>query len=278
MFAFAYWDSKTETLKLARDKLGIKPLVITDTANSDLVFSSELKSLLSFPLVQRRISTETVHSILALGGPAPDLEIIDNVRPVKPGSSVTWKEGKVSNASFHTRFQHINRLSPIEISEFIELLSLVVEDHLMADVPVEVLLSGGLDSSLLSLIIKRYLDKEVTNHTLSFEESSFDELTAAERFSNVLNNNLTSYKFTESEMEENVEEALSQMNYPVLDPSFVPTYYLSKKVSENSKAVLSGDGADELFGGYEWYRAHKISKKSQAICTPSFQIKNSLFL
>ena len=263
MFAFAYWDSKTETLKLARDKLGIKPLVITDTANSDLVFSSELKSLLSFPLVQRRISTETVHSILALGGPAPDLEIIDNVRPVKPGSSVTWKEGKVSNASFHTRFQHINRLSPIEISEFIELLSLVVEDHLMADVPVEVLLSGGLDSSLLSLIIKRYLDKEVTNHTLSFEESSFDELTAAERFSNVLNNNLTSYKFTESEMEENVEEALSQMNYPVLDPSFVPTYYLSKKyrrILKQSFQVMVQTSCLEDTNGIELIRYPKNPK------------------
>ena len=134
----------------------------------------------------------------------------------------------------------------------------VLEDHLDADTQVDMFLSGGIDSSILAYLTKKKLNKELRHFSLKFSNKSFDESDNFLQVSNRLNLEPIVFEINKEEIPEIVDEAIKNMNSLILDPSYIPTYYLSKETSKYTKAVVSGDGADEIFGGYEWYRANKI--------------------
>jgi len=260
MFAFAYFDNKEKRLYLGRDKLGIKPLFYSITNSRDFYFSSEIRSLIKYLPSNSYISQKSVEELFLFNGIHQDSEIIEGVYAVKPGELISVdlnNRNKKTSQIYDTRekFDHVDE-------DFEELMINVVRDHLSADTSVDLFLSGGIDSSLLAYIIKSKLNKKIRHFSLSFENKSFDEKNNILNISNSLSLESKIFTFNENSIDNYISEAVSNMNSPVLDYSFVPTYLLSKKTSRYTKAVLSGDGADELFGGYEWYRGFLFYSKS----------------
>ncbi len=260
MFAFAYFDNKEKRLYLGRDKLGIKPLFYSITNSGDFYFSSEIRSLIKYLPSNSYISQKSVEELFLFNGIHQDSEIIEGVYAVKPGELISVdlnNRNKKTSQIYDTRekFDNVDE-------DFEELMINVVRDHLSADTSVDLFLSGGIDSSLLAYIIKSKLNKKIRHFSLSFENKSFDEKNNILNISNSLSLESKIFTFNENSIDNYISEAVSNMNSPVLDYSFVPTYLLSKKTSRYTKAVLSGDGADELFGGYEWYRGFLFYSKS----------------
>ena len=124
-------------------------------------------------------------------------------------------------------------------------------DQLTAEVPVNILLSGGIDSSLIALYAKKYLKRDVTAYSLGYKNKYYDESSKAIDVSKKIDINLIEFNFPVNKNEEIIEKLLNELPEPIADPAVIPNYYLAEKVSKYTKVVVSGDGADELFGGYE---------------------------
>jgi asparagine synthase (glutamine-hydrolysing) len=254
MYAFAYFDNIKKKLFLGRDKLGIKPLFYSITKDGDIYFSSEMKSLINALPNTLNIREKSIDSLFLFNGIAKDVEFIDGVKSVKPGELLSidlLSQNKLESKSYKN-YQELD--DSIGKNNFEELMTDVVKDHLNADTGVDLFLSGGIDSSLLAYIIKSKLKTSVRHFSLTFENKGFDESNNISKLSESLSLESKIFSFNEREIDTYVNEALTNMNSPILDYSFVPTYLLAKETSKFTKAVLSGDGADELFGGYEWYR------------------------
>lgn len=252
MFAFAYLNQLNQKLYLCRDKLGIKPLFYLQNESNEIFFSSEMSSLISIANEDISVTQDTLNKLLLFNGLAPSAEF-GKIKSVQPGELIEIdlkNDNKISSNFFKIKNNYKNE-------SFEDLFKEVINDHLDADTPVDLFLSGGIDSSLIALIVKEKLNKKVRHFSLTFEEKSFDESIVIKKISNSLNLESTIFKFDNKNINEYVNVAINNMNSIVLDYSFIPTFTLSKLTSEYSKAVLSGDGADELFGGYEWYRAMK---------------------
>ncbi len=254
MFSFAFYNSKKESLILARDKLGIKPLYFTINTDGHIAFSSEMNNLSNFSN-QKTISEDAINNILLYNGQKIESNIIQNLFQLKPGHFFEFSSQKeIKNKKYFTTINNSN----LKNKKFENLMLEVLEDHLDADTDVDMFLSGGVDSSIIAFLTKQKLNKNIRHFSVSFEDESFDEKKSFDDISNYLNLEPKIFNFKERDISDLVEEALNNMNSLVLDPSFVPTYFLCKNTSNHTKAVISGDGADELFGGYEWYRANKI--------------------
>ena len=145
-------------------------------------------------------------------------------------------------------------------TEFVNSFSSALDDQLNAEVPVNILLSGGVDSTLIALFAKKYLKREVSAYSLGFKNQRYNEGDQAEMVANELGIELLKFQYPDDKNEQIIDDVISKIPEPIADPSIIPTYYLSKKVSEFTKVVITGDGADELFGGYEWYRGTLVSK------------------
>ncbi len=254
MFSFAFYNSKKESLILARDKLGIKPLYFTINTDGHIAFSSEMNNLSNFSN-QKTISEDAINNILLYNGQKIESNIIQNLFQLKPGHFFEFSSQKeIKNKKYFTTINN----STLKNKKFENLMLEVLEDHLDADTDVDMFLSGGVDSSIIAFLTKQKLNKNIRHFSVSFEDESFDEKKSFDDISNYLNLEPKIFNFKERDISDLVEEALNNMNSLVLDPSFVPTYFLCKNTAIHTKAVISGDGADELFGGYEWYRANKI--------------------
>jgi asparagine synthase (glutamine-hydrolysing) len=252
MFAFAYLNQSSQKLYLSRDKLGIKPLFYLKNKSNEIFFSSEMSSLISIANEDISVTQENLNNLLLFNGITKSADF-GKIKSVKPGELIEIdikNDNKVSSNIFKIKNNYENE-------SFEDLFKEVINDHLDADTPVDLFLSGGIDSSLIALIVKENLNRKVRHFSLTFEEKSYDESIIIEKISNSLNLESTIFKFDNKNINEYVSDAINNMNSIVLDYSFIPTFTLSKLTSEYSKAVLSGDGADELFGGYEWYRAIK---------------------
>jgi len=252
MFAFAYLNQSSQKLYLSRDKLGIKPLFYLKNKSNEIFFSSEMSSLISIANEDISVTQENLNNLLLFNGITISADF-GKIKSVKPGELIEIdikNDNKVSSNIFKIKNNYENE-------SFEDLFKEVINDHLDADTPVDLFLSGGIDSSLIALIVKENLNRKVRHFSLTFEEQSYDESIIIEKISNSLNLESTIFKFDNKNINEYVSDAINNMNSIVLDYSFIPTFTLSKLTSEYSKAVLSGDGADELFGGYEWYRAIK---------------------
>ena len=260
MFAFAIWDRSEKTLFLARDRIGKKPLHY-GLYDGGIVFGSEIKALLKHPKIVREIDLGSLNKYLSYEYvPAPGT-IFKSIQKVRPGCFLLYKNGEVKTEKYWDiplSDHPIGYKTEDEyVEELREILEKSVRSRLLADVPVGVFLSGGLDSSLVAAMAKRN-NEDIECFSIGFDDSSFDERKYAARVAQSLHLKQNLRIFSMSEMLANLEDLPRLLDEPLADASILPTYLLSKMTSEKLKVALSGDGGDELFAGYPTYQAHKL--------------------
>jgi asparagine synthase (glutamine-hydrolysing) len=264
MFAVAVWDSRRRRLVLARDRFGIKPLYYR-IAGATLSFASELKALFAQPGFQRQIDFDALEAYLAFNSiPAP-LTIFSGVRKLPAGHLLTW-EGSEPQLERYARPRpvpaaEVRPEGDEELAaELRERLRDSVRAHLVADVPVGVLLSGGIDSSVLTALAASESAERVSTFSIGFEESSFDELSAARLVAEHYGTDHHELVLRPDAVEL-LPRLVEAFDEPFADSSALPTYLVSELAAGTVKVALSGEGGDELFGGYYTYVADQIAPR-----------------
>jgi len=253
MFAIALWDRRTNTLLLARDRFGEKPLYYGHD-NRRLLFGSELKSLLQDADCPRETDTTALHAYLAYGYVPCPLSILRGIRKLPPGHWLRYRDGKVElHAYWHPRLQPKLVLDEHEAGEQLaELLDRAVASRLVADVPFGAFLSGGLDSSTIVALMARHLSTPVKTFSIGFREAAYSELADARQVARHLGT-----EHHELVVEPDAVSLLQTLAWhfdePFADSSAVPTFLVSRLARQHVKMVLTGDGGDEMFGGYDRY-------------------------
>ena len=254
MFVFALWDDRLQQLFIARDRAGKKPLYYTQTSNGTFVFGSELKALLLHPDVERTIDFEALDAYFTLGYVPDPLSIFQGIRKLPPGCHLNFKNGEVKVSEYWDF--NFTTAGPRMEEEYLEELRALLDEsvrlRLISDVPLGAFLSGGIDSSTVVALMARHMGQPVKTFSIGFREDSYNELEYAR---------LTARKFGTDHHEffvtpdicEIVEELVWHFDEPFADSSAIPTYMVSKLAREHVTVVLSGDGGDELFGGYTRY-------------------------
>lgn len=261
MFAFAIYDVTNQTLFLARDRFGEKPLYFSILKNG-IVFASELKAVLRHPDCPKDISKEGMKKFFAYGFvPAPST-IIASVNKLQPGYQLTYNlNTRTHSLEAYWKFKlspNINKkANETELAEKLKLLvHQAVERRLMSDVPVGVFLSGGIDSSIVLSSVVKYKDPlKIDTFSIGFKEESFDESTYARVVSKHFGTRHHEKILNSADAREILDYVLENIDEPLGDPSILPTYLLAKFAKEHIQVALGGDGADELFAGYDPFRA-----------------------
>jgi asparagine synthase (glutamine-hydrolysing) len=268
MFAIALWDGRERQLVLARDRFGIKPLYYR-LARDSLSFGSELKALLRQPGFSREIDPDALEAYLAFSFVPAPLTIFREARKLPPGSLLVWEEDRGSSG---VRVQQYADPRPVPADqvrsedeatlaeELRERLRDSVRAHLIADVPVGVLLSGGLDSSALAALAAMESSERVSTFTIGFEERHFDERGPARLIAERYDTDHHELVLR-PDAAELLPELATAFDEPFADSSAIPTYLVSKLAREHVKVALSGEGGDEFFGGYNYYVGHVVARR-----------------
>lgn len=259
MFAFALWDTNKEHLLLARDSMGIKPLLIANDGKS-IAFASELPALLESNVNHGGIAETSIAQYFGLGYiPAPRTAFT-NIRKLEPGERIIISNDGVVDETFYTPSVESREVSfQSAVKGLRPRIEDAVEKRLMSDVPLGAFLSGGIDSSIVVGTMANYMDEPVKTFTVGFEESLFDESWAAREVADYHNTDHTEYTVTPEEVRTAIPDVLDRLGEPFADQSILPTYVVSRETSQDVKVALSGDGADELFAGYSRYRGEYYS-------------------
>src|ERR1700677_3316925 len=259
MFAFAIWDVPRRKLLLARDRLGIKPLYYNYSADSHrLLFASEVKGLLASQEIARKIDPSAIRAFLQLGHVPPPWTAIQGVKPLEPGHLGIWQDGNFKTNPYW-RLPSSNGHRPDRpeqtAADLREILLRSSREQLMSDVPVALFLSSGTDSAVLGALMKSAGTTSLTALTIGFEEESFDESEQSQQTAQALGIPHRTVRLPASRMAESLDHALWAMDQPTVDG--LNAYWISKAAAEAGfKVALSGQGGDELFGGYashEWF-------------------------
>ncbi|MEX0973055.1 MAG: asparagine synthase (glutamine-hydrolyzing) [Solirubrobacterales bacterium] len=264
MFAIALWDARERRLLLARDRFGIKPLYYR-LAGGTLSFASELKALIEQPGFSRAIDPRAVAAFLAFNSiPAP-LTIFAEARKLPPGTLALWRDGELTQSRYARPAPapagEVRRRPAGELAEQLrETLRDSVRAHLVADVPVGVLLSGGVDSAGIVALAAAEQAEPVKTFSVGFEEASFDEL---ERARLVAGRHGTDHHeiVLRPDAVELFPKLVEAFDEPFGDSSALPTYLVSELAAGEVKVALSGEGGDELFGGYYTYVADLLAAR-----------------
>jgi asparagine synthase (glutamine-hydrolysing) len=258
MFAVALWDRRTSTLLLARDRLGIKPLYYTERAGR-LYYASELKSLVTADAVERAIDPEALEHYLAFLYTPGDRAIFPGVRKLEPGHLLRWRAGQTRVAAYWTPPRDEVR-PPDEATAaeaLLEHLRDAVRSHLVSDVPLGAFLSGGIDSSLVVALMAEASDRPVKTFSIGFDEPEWNELEAARAVATHFGTEHHEFVVRPDALGI-AERLVHHFDEPFGDASAVPTWYVSAMARQHVTVVLSGDGGDELFGGYDRYIPHPV--------------------
>lgn len=267
MFAFALWDSRDETLFLARDRLGIKPLYYM-LDEKKIVFASELKAILAHPEVERNINPPALRNYLAFGYTASPKTVFKEIKSLQPARTLAVKKGLVSEREYW-RLSYASRPYGEEAyhaEKIREMLKESVKLRLMSDVPLGAFLSGGIDSSLIVALMSEVSD-EVKTFSVGFEDSSFNELEYARVVAEEFNTDHHEFRASFDALKI-LPKLLSFYDEPFADSSAVPTYIVSEMARSKATVCLSGDGGDELFGGYDRYAALKLAHSFAKVPAP----------
>ncbi len=260
MFAFALADTHDESLLLGRDPMGIKPLYWFQGPKGELIFSSELQSLLQHPSIPRRLDHASLEMLLHDRYVADPWTLIQGVQQLPPGHWLRWKAGKVELGSY---FEF--RIQPDEEWQrdgmdgaarmLRDMLDRVVRSQLEADVPVGVLLSGGVDSSTVTAMAARARAESgssLQSFSIGFTDPAYDESSIAREVAEHLGTEHHEEIVEDGGFDlEFFDKILDHVGQPTGDTSIIPTWMVSQLAARHTKVVLSGDGGDELFGGYD---------------------------
>ena len=273
MFAFAIYDKDKDLLFLARDRAGEKPLFYWHSGNS-FAFSSELKGLMKCPFIPRRLDLTAMNFYLAYGYVPRDMCILEGVKKLPQGHVLILERQKNllrSRAYWSLPKQEMHKHDDANelVAELRGLLTDSVQRQLVADVPVGILLSGGVDSSIVTALASEVSSRAVKTFTISFpDHAGFDESKYARIVANHFGTEHTVLP-AESASYELLPELAAQYDEPMADSSMIPTYLVSKLIRQYATVAIGGDGGDELFGGYfhySWLRhQERLRKYSPAL-------------
>lgn len=271
MFALAIWDWGRRRLLLARDRAGIKPLYYTKSPGVFL-FGSELKAILEHPAIVRRLDLTALQQYLSLEYVPTPRTIFTGINKLPPGHTLILEPSRDQAAVQSYWDMSLARsegcgAQRIEdyLTEFKDIFTGVIRQELTADVPVGVLLSGGLDSSAIAAQAAKLTSRKVQSFTVAFEDPSFDESRQARRLAQYLGSEHFEITLTANKMLELVPRLADFIDEPLGDSSFIPTFLLSEFTRQQVKVALGGDGGDELFAGYSTLQAHRLISPYQAL-------------
>lgn len=260
MFAFAYWDARTNALFLVRDRIGIKPLYY-GIHNQVLFFSSELKALHKHPKFLKALNLEAVGSFLKYGYvPCPD-SIFKDIFKLEPGTVKIFKTEKATTVMHEKTVQYWDlktiaqhsKKETTSVAEYEALIEDAVQRRMLADVPLGAFLSGGIDSSLVVALMQKNSFSKINTFSIGFKEQSYDEAPHAKAVAMHLGTEHHELYVSEQDMLSVIPSLSMIYDEPFADSSQIPTYLVSKLARQKVTVSLSGDGGDELFGGYPRY-------------------------
>ncbi len=266
MFAFAVWEEKAKRLLLARDRLGVKPLYYVDLGIS-VAFASEIKPLLVFPGVQRKVNEKKIPEYLAFRNIAGEETFFEGIRQLpaghvmilepssyRPRIAKYWGEGIDCTASTYTNTDRSYE------DQFMDIFGNAVKSRLVSDVPVGTFNSGGVDSSLVTALVRSFKADDLHTFSVGFEESTHDESKYSAIVSQRYNTNHHALVINQEDYSKELYKTLWHLEEPINHPHTVQIRLLSKLAKEFVTVVLTGEGADEVFGGYPRYKIVKLGK------------------
>ena len=254
MFAFALWDGPRRRLLLVRDRLGVKPVYYA-LVGSTLVFASEIKAILETGLVQPRPARGALSEYLLFGYRAGEDTMFEGVHRLLPGHLLVWEAGRVRTERYWSlRFEPDTRTPVEELkAEFRRLFEESVRLRLMADVPLGVFLSGGLDSSAIAVAMSRLVREPINTFSVGYESKYYSELSYAREVAKQVGASHHEVVLTAEAFLEALPRLVWYEDEPLWGTASVALYFVSKLASERVKVVLTGEGSDELFAGYDRY-------------------------
>ena len=265
IFAFAIWDRRKKTLFIARDAVGVKPLYYSQTSDG-FIFASEIKSLVKSKAISRKLDKYAIHNYLSFLWSPGERTMFDSIKKLDPGGAILIRDNEIAKRwnwyqlpGLLTKKRNIKKDDYIEKCR--EELSKAVKKQLVSDVPVGAFLSGGLDSSAIVAMAKKYNPSIscFTIETIGGNEEGFaDDLPYAKKVANHLDVPLSIIKIEQKKMVSDIEEMIYQLDEPLADPACLNVMYISQLAREKGiKVLLSGTGGDDILTGYRRHRAIK---------------------
>src|SRR5919112_4004371 len=257
MFAFALWDAPRRRLLLARDRLGIKPLYWTVRDNR-LIFGSEIKAILASGLVQPQANESGLPELLGTRYLLGEETLFKGIHKLLPGHLLVYEQGRVTTRQYWDVPVGAVASAPEPngrewVSRFRALLDESVRLRLMADVPLGMFLSGGLDSSAIAAIMARMIDRPLQTFSVAFKQRAFSELDYARQVSNAIRADAHEIVIDDEDFFGALPRLIWHEDEPIAHPSSVPLYFVSALARNHVKVVLTGEGSDELLAGYGKY-------------------------
>jgi asparagine synthase (glutamine-hydrolysing) len=258
MFAFAIWDSPRRRLLLARDRLGIKPLYWA-VVNGRLLFGSEIKSILASGLMRAEANEHALPELLGTRYLSGAETLFNGIHRLMPGHTLIFEDGQVTERRYWDvpvgqRNDAVTRMSERQIVDrFRELLEESVRVRLMADVPLGMFLSGGLDSSAIAAIMARMIDRPLQTFSVAFKQRAFSELDYARQVATAINADSHEVVIDDQDFFGALPRLIWHEDEPIAHPSSVPLYFVSALARQHVTVVLTGEGSDELLAGYGKY-------------------------
>ncbi len=271
MFGLAVWDETRRRLVLARDRAGEKPLFWADVGN-ELRFASEIQALLEFPDQPRRLNHKALRLYHALGYVPAPYTLFDGINKLPPASLLIAEGARTEIRPFWSAADAASRpstLVPGDTTTLRDTLLRAVKRELMSDVPLGIFTSGGLDSSLLVAAAARGIPGErIHTYAVRFTESGYDESPYAEAVTHAIASVHHVVTADDASLGRALEVVSRSLAEPLGDPAVLPTFLLAEAARKDVKVILSGEGADELFGGYPTYLGHKFADLWQRVPRP----------
>jgi len=258
MFAFAIWDRRKRELFIARDRLGVKPLYYAQTSDGSLYFASEIKALLEAGAIKAELNYQALPDYLANHAPSGEETLFSGVKRLSPGHTLLWRDGTIQikrywDVSF-AGDKSSTRSDSDYIAEWSELFRESVRLRLMADVPLGMFLSGGIDSSAIAAVMSGMVSDPIKTFSVAFAEREANELEYARLVAKTFKTDHREVVVSPEDFFAALPKLVWHEDEPIAHPSSVALYFVSQLASQHVKVVLTGEGSDELLAGYGRYR------------------------